>query len=519
MNPSNPRPLGLQPCDLRPWDLRLEILEAGAEPRISLAGWCGVGLEMPLSDLLIAAGKAARVLELGGPGTVHLKAPQWHQVLRQCRHLLQPGGTLRVPDTAISDQTPPGDLEQTAWLCGFTAAAVRIDGKIELSVPQPISPDAGSPQVSLIIPAYKSRFFAETLKSAMEQTHPDYEILICDDSPDGAIGEIVGEQKAAAAGKIRYIRNPENLGGRCNYLQGFAEARGKYIKFLNDDDLLHPDCLARMSACLDAFPAVTLVTSYRQLIDADGCSLPDLVFNQPVVTQDSLLDGRSLATRILANQVNVVGEPSTVMFRKGDVLDNRPHLMSYAGQAARKNGDLAIWTTLMSRGEVIYLSDPLSKFRQHDHQVQRSPAFRTEAVQAWQELQAAAIATGLVYPACLNRCRPVALVMPGSSAGLVISAEDHFLAENLDAAAGLLGSALNLEPDNARARNDLSAVYWHAGLPGAALLESLLGFCSAEPSETAILNLQDMLTVTGHEAQAQALMATLAAARSEPALV
>lgn len=509
----------MSPASTHPWDLRLEVLRAGNNPLISLAGRCGVVLEVPLSDLLIASGQAAGTIELVG---LHagLPAPQWHQLLRQCRFLLRPGGVLRLPEAAGAGSALAEQIEEVAWLCGFDAEVAHSNDSIQLTVPRRSAVAGGSPQVSIVIPAFKSRFFSETLQSALKQTHPDFEILVCDDSPDAAIGEIVSPL-AATDSRIRYLRNPENLGGRRNYLQSFAEARGRYVKFLNDDDLLHPDCLSRMSACLDAFPAVTLVTSYRQLVDAEGRFLPDHLFNRPVVARDSLLDGRTLATRVLANQVNVIGEPSTVMFRKEDALGNRPHLMSYAGRSARKNGDLSLWVTLLSRGDVVYLADPLSSFRQHDQQVQRDPAFRAEAVLAWRELQAAAIETGLINPACLNHGRSVGLAAPGGTAAwdLVRRAEDRFLGENLDEAADLLRSALNTDPDCARARNDLAAVYWHAGLTGPALLESLLGLCCAQPSETAVLNLRDMLTDTGHEVQARALEEALACADRDPVVV
>ena len=124
-------------------------------------------------------------------------------------------------------------------------------------------------RVSILTPAYKPDFLADALRSALAQTHADFEHVICDDSPGDEVAAIVRDV-AGDDPRVRYVRNPGTLGGRANYLQCFDLARGEHIKFLNDDDLLAPDCLARMSAALDAYPAVTLVTSYRRLIDADG---------------------------------------------------------------------------------------------------------------------------------------------------------------------------------------------------------------------------------------------------------
>jgi hypothetical protein len=332
-----------------------------------------------------------------------LPEDQLHQVLRHCRQLVIPGGELLLQGTPLPAGLTTERLAAAAWLCGFTAH-LRCDPQ-GCTLQRPARQSPTPALVSILIPAYKSRHFEAALASALAQTHPRCEVVVCDDSPDDRIAEIVVRLQGSGAHRhlVRYVRNRGNVGGRANYLQCFELARGEHIKYLNDDDLLAADCVAKMSARLSARPEVTLVTSYRRLIDEHGRRLPDQSFNRALLPRDGVIDGRVLATIVLAGLVNVVGEPTTTMFRRQDVQENQPHLMSFAGRSARKNGDLSIWTTLLARGDAFYCRRALSCFRQHDQQVQRDPAFLTEARLAWQELAQDASRTGLLSRAHLQQ--------------------------------------------------------------------------------------------------------------------
>ena len=152
------------------------------------------------------------------------------------------------------------------------------------------------PLVSVVITAYNPRYFTSALESALAQTYRHLEIVIGDDRPSGEIERLVSRY---ADERIRHHRNPENLGEKRNLIECFARARGEYIKFLNDDDLLHPECVERMVRCLDRCPDVTLVTSHRQCIDAEGKHLPDLKATRRPVRDDGVIDGVSLARALL----------------------------------------------------------------------------------------------------------------------------------------------------------------------------------------------------------------------------
>lgn len=501
----------MSPCPPGHCDLTATVSGGGRFPRLTLETWFGVSCDLALDDLLPLGGGHLASVDLAGARLGELDRAQRHQLLRCCRRLLRPGGKLRLPVGPRPDQYPRAELESAAWLCGFEAWIGFAAGAAVLAKPR--HQVARPPLVSILIPAYKSRWFAAALQSALDQTHPHCEILVCDDSPDGTVAGIIDRLCGGRRDHpVRLVRNPGNIGGRRNYLQCFDLARGDYVKFLNDDDVLDPDCCRLMADCLDAFPAATLVTSTRRLIDAEDRELPDEVINRPLLERDGLLDGRALATQVLGSQVNVIGEPSTVMFRKRDLVDNRPHLMSYAGRSARRNGDLSIWTTLLSRGEAIYLTRPLSRFRRHEDQVQRDPVFVSEARRAWVDLVTDARDTGLVAPSYLNRllATPVDPLVADPDEGTEL-----YGAGDLAAATGRFRARLARRPEDAAARSDLACVLWDAGRRDEALLEAALAACAPVPPTVCVLNLQDMLKAQDRPGQAEAVRERLG--RGEPA--
>ncbi|RMG42643.1 MAG: glycosyltransferase, partial [Methanobacteriota archaeon] len=242
-----------------------------------------------------------------------------------------------------------------------------------------------TPLVSILIPAYKPTYLEEALQSALQQTYPNVEIILCDDSGGKEIEKIV-KKYLKKAPNLKYVKNPENIGGRKNYLQCFELAQGTFIKFLNDDDRLAPNCVERMVECFLTYPDITMVTSYRKLIDEQGNELPDQSFNTPIVNQDAIIEGLSLANAMLTHRINVVGEPTTTMFRKADALTIKPHIFSMGGRPALANGDVNLWVNLLGKGNAVYIVEPLSYFRLHDQQVQKQAEFQNRALKGWDQL-------------------------------------------------------------------------------------------------------------------------------------
>jgi len=270
-------------------------------------------------------------------------------------------------------------------------SSLRTDA--EVAPPQ----DVAEPLVSILVPAWNPRYFAACLRSALGQTHPNLEIVVGDDSPGEAVRAIL-DAEAAGDPRVRYLRNDPSLGAVGNYVRCFEAARGEFIKFLNDDDVLHWDCVARMVACLRNEPGVTLVTSHRRRIDERGHALDDDAASARPVHHDSRLDGRSLAHVVLETRCNIIGEPTTVLFRKSDLAGARPTIASLGGRPIDWNVDVAMWLHLLACGDAVYLVDSLSEFRQHPEQQQRGPDAEARGWAAWEHLREAGASLGLWHP-------------------------------------------------------------------------------------------------------------------------
>jgi glycosyltransferase involved in cell wall biosynthesis len=227
--------------------------------------------------------------------------------------------------------------------------------------------NATLPLVSILIPAYNTRFFGEALASALAQTWPAFEVVVCDDSPGGDIEAAV---RARADARLKYVRNPQRLGFAGNFSRCLELAQGEYIKFLNDDDRLRPRCVEILASAMRSNPGVRLATSRRIVIDEQGRQAPDILATTPISHVSALVFGRELGDFLLANGTNFVGEPSTALFRKADLPTEEGLVFRWGGRDYHCLADMALWLRLLARGLAYYDSGVLSEFRMHPGQEQ-----------------------------------------------------------------------------------------------------------------------------------------------------
>ena len=121
--------------------------------------------------------------------------------------------------------------------------------------------------VSVVIPAYLcAPYIAETLNSVFAQTFPNFEILVVNDGcPDT---EELERILAPYLSSIRYIKQA-NGGPSAARNRGIQEARGKYVAFLDSDDLWMPNHLYHQVQLLEADPSLALVYSDSLLLKGD----------------------------------------------------------------------------------------------------------------------------------------------------------------------------------------------------------------------------------------------------------
>ena len=127
-----------------------------------------------------------------------------------------------------------------------------------LSLLSPASDRASGPLVSVIIPVFnRSDSIAEAVNSCLAQTYDNLEILVID---DGSTEDIATALQPVLK-HIRLLRQDTNRGAGAARNLGIEQASGSLIHFLDSDDLLDPDAIARKIAALQAIPDADLVFS------------------------------------------------------------------------------------------------------------------------------------------------------------------------------------------------------------------------------------------------------------------
>jgi glycosyltransferase involved in cell wall biosynthesis len=99
--------------------------------------------------------------------------------------------------------------------------------------------------VSIITPTFNSeRFIAETILSVQAQTYKDWEMIIVDDCSTDRTAEIVASFQEKDS-RIKYLYNSTNKGSAFSRNIAIQKAKGKWIAFLDSDDLWHPEKLEK----------------------------------------------------------------------------------------------------------------------------------------------------------------------------------------------------------------------------------------------------------------------------------
>jgi glycosyltransferase involved in cell wall biosynthesis len=126
------------------------------------------------------------------------------------------------------------------------------------------------PRLSVGLPVYNGqRYLAAALDSLLGQSFTDFELIISDNaSPDGT--EEICRRYAAKDPRIRYFRQPRNIGANPNHNFVLREARGEFFKWAAHDDLYGRDLLTRCVAALDEHPDVVLSHVDKAVIDETG---------------------------------------------------------------------------------------------------------------------------------------------------------------------------------------------------------------------------------------------------------
>ncbi len=210
-----------------------------------------------------------------------------------------------------------------------------------------------TPSVSVCIPVYNGEtYLGETIRSVLDQTYRDFELVVLDNGStdrSGAIARSFGDRR------MRIERNSTVMDLVPNWNRLVGLCRAPLIKLVCADDLLHPRCLELQVAPMEADPGLALVAARRHMIDEQSRII---VPRRGLAGLVGVHSGVEVARRVVRNGANPIGEPGNVMFRRDDFAaaggwrSDLPPVM-----------DLDLWMRLLQYGEFLGLPETLAAFR------------------------------------------------------------------------------------------------------------------------------------------------------------
>jgi glycosyltransferase involved in cell wall biosynthesis len=129
---------------------------------------------------------------------------------------------------------------------------------------------SGSPLVTIGLPVYNSeRYLRQSIDSLLAQTFRDFVLVISDNASTDTTATICQEY-AAADSRVKYHRNPVNIGNPRNFNRVFELTTTPYLKWSTSDDFWEPTFVERALEVMEREPDVALCYPKACLIDADG---------------------------------------------------------------------------------------------------------------------------------------------------------------------------------------------------------------------------------------------------------
>lgn len=198
--------------------------------------------------------------------------------------------------------------------------------------------------VSIITPSYNTAgFVCQTMDSVRNQTYTNWEMLIVDDcSTDGSAEVIENYLKENGETRIRLLRNQRNSGAALSRNYALREAKGRWVAFLDSDDLWTPDKLEKQIRFMQDMPCSFSYTEYSE-IDEQSRSLGRTV------------SGPHRITRMGMRRYCWPG-CLTVMYDRAAIgLVQCPNI--------RKNNDYAMWLAISREAPCCLLAENLGSYR------------------------------------------------------------------------------------------------------------------------------------------------------------
>ena len=195
--------------------------------------------------------------------------------------------------------------------------------------------------VSIIMPSYNTaKFISETIDSVLTQTYTNWELIIVDDCSTDNTDEVV--KSFLSDDRIKYIKNEKNSGAAFSRNRALCEAKGKWIAFLDSDDLWFPEKLEKQ---ISFMKKNDYRFSYTNYIEIDEFSIP----NGRVITGPKKVTRHGMHNYCWMGCLTVMYDAETIgLIQIADI---------------KKNNDYAMWLKVCKKADCYLLDEVLAKYR------------------------------------------------------------------------------------------------------------------------------------------------------------
>lgn len=197
-------------------------------------------------------------------------------------------------------------------------------------------------KVSIVVPVYNAEdCISDTIMSVLKQSYTDFEILLVDDSSTDNSRKLM---EGFVSDRVRILDNTDTKGAAGARNTGIKNADGRYIAFLDADDLWNPDKLSKQVQFMEAKDAAFSFTGY-EFADEKGYGLGKIVRVPDTISYREALKNTTIFT-------------STVMFDM-NLLCKDDILMPYV-----KSEDTATWWKVLKKTGIAYgIDESLTLYR------------------------------------------------------------------------------------------------------------------------------------------------------------
>lgn len=233
-----------------------------------------------------------------------------------------------------------------------------------------------NPAVSVVIPAYNAGdFIAETLESVFAQTYSPLEIIVVDDGSTDRTAEAVKNyiQENDNETNLRYIYQ-QNSGPSAARNLGIKSSTGKYVAFLDADDLWPEDKLTKQAGLMELYPEVVLTFGdMRRFSKING--MAESMFMRQKYNREFFGDFfyvKDAYKKLLSRNFIPTG---TVMIRRKYFQNG-----FFFDESLRYVEDLDLWLRIAMNGRIAYSTEVWEYKRDHDMNVSNNAEIMIKAL-------------------------------------------------------------------------------------------------------------------------------------------